>query len=241
MRTLLYLAFGTTLIMMTVYLLALLVYHFASLSRAFQQMQPVVLNGLCGDKRTIFAGSSKSSSISSAEDRILPVGATKPFGVWDPANVIENFDENSQPAVYKSFQEAELKHGRVCMIAALGVFMGEKFPILFDGAITGTAVEQYDKLMEIYPTSYWLITWLIGMIEFQVIIDYWKPGVPRIGEDYVATGGLKDNFIIGDYGFDPLRIKPKTESALLNMKNKEINNGRLGKICLLIDIDHFRR
>ena len=100
--------------MMTVYLLALLVYHFASLSRAFQQMQPDVLNGICGDKRTIFAGSSKSSSISSAEDRILPVGATKPFGVWDPANVIENFDENSQPAVYKSFQEAELKHGKVC-------------------------------------------------------------------------------------------------------------------------------
>ena len=113
MRTLLYLASGTTLIMMTVYLLALLVYHFASLSRAFQQMQPDVLNGICGDKRTIFAGSSKSSSISSAEDRILPVGATKPFGVWDPANVIENFDENSQP-VYKSFQEAELKHGKVC-------------------------------------------------------------------------------------------------------------------------------
>lgn len=68
------------------------------------------------------------------------------------------------------------------------------------------------------------------MIKFQVIIDYWKPGVPRIDEDYVATGGLKDDFIIGDYGFDPLRIKPKTESALLNMKNKEINNGRLAMI-----------
>ena len=42
---------------------------------------------------------------------------------------------------------------------------------------------------------------------------------------------LRDDYTPGDLGFDPLGLKPKTEAELLQMQNKEINNGRLAMIA----------
>merc|ERR1712151_331269 len=47
-------------------------------------------------------------------------GVTEPLGFWDPAG----FSENGNVAAYR---RAELKHGRVCMQAALGIIVSEKF------------------------------------------------------------------------------------------------------------------
>jgi hypothetical protein len=47
-----------------------------------------------------------------------------PKGFWDPAGLSKDVDQ----AQFKIFQEAETKHGRVCMLAFLGIFFGEKFP-----------------------------------------------------------------------------------------------------------------
>ncbi|CAN0114130.1 unnamed protein product, partial [Ectocarpus fasciculatus] len=43
-------------------------------------------------------------------------------------------------------------------------------------------------------------------------------------------GGLKEDYIPGDLGFDPLNLKPDDEEALDVMKTKELNNGRLAMI-----------
>ena len=43
---------------------------------------------------------------------------------------------------------------------------------------------------------------------------------------------LRPDYIPGDLGFDPLGMRPTDEAGLLEMKNKELNNGRLAMIAL---------
>merc|ERR1711948_73893 len=52
-------------------------------------------------------------------------GITAPLGFFDPAG----FSKNGNIAVYRN---AELKHGRVCMLATLGMVVSEKFHPFFD-------------------------------------------------------------------------------------------------------------
>lgn len=42
---------------------------------------------------------------------------------------------------------------------------------------------------------------------------------------------LRDDYLPGDLGFDPMELKPKDAAGFLEMQNKEINNGRLAMIA----------
>merc|ERR1711941_122181 len=53
------------------------------------------------------------------------VGVTKPLGFWDPAGL-------SKKGNLAVFRRAELKHGRVCMLATLGIAVSEEFHPFFD-------------------------------------------------------------------------------------------------------------
>ena len=162
-------------------------------------------------------------------------GATEPLGVWDPAFAASNFegDPELQRSVYLSLEEAERKHGRVCMLAALGIFIGETGLGVFvdGGAITGTAASQWNQMSELWPMAPYFLIWMCAMAEVETISRFWKSGfkVPTISNN---LGGLKSEFVPGDYGFDPLKIRPKNEAALLKMTNKEINNGRLAMLAV---------
>ena len=43
---------------------------------------------------------------------------------------------------------------------------------------------------------------------------------------------LREGYLPGDLGFDPLGLKPKGEADLLAMQNKELNNGRLAMLAI---------
>merc|ERR1719473_1698737 len=46
------------------------------------------------------------------------VGTTRPLGVWDPLGLM-----TKNPEKYRRFQEMEIKHGRISMLACLHVFV----------------------------------------------------------------------------------------------------------------------
>lgn len=50
-----------------------------------------------------------------------------------------------------------------------------------------------------------------------------------------GEAGLKEDYMPGDLGFDPLGLMPKDEESLATMQTKELNNGRLAvsvHVCL---------
>merc|ERR1712070_952213 len=60
------------------------------------------------------------------------VGDCKPLGYFDPFG----FSKDASPATMKKFREAELKHGRVAMLACAGMITADKFHPLFGGKLS---------------------------------------------------------------------------------------------------------
>ena len=128
----------------------------------------------------------------------------------------------------RRWREAELTHGRVAMLAALGFVVGEQledFPLFlnFDGNITGPAIGHYQQLGQ----GFWEPLLLaIGICESYRVAVGWA--TPK------STGfnSLKEDYIPGDLGFDPLGLKPESNEELFELQTKELNNGRLAMIAI---------
>jgi light-harvesting complex I chlorophyll a/b binding protein 1 len=74
-------------------------------------------------------------------------GISGPFGYFDPLSLAAG----TSPAQVKRYREAELTHGRVCMLAAVGVFAGEAVEkknmlLNYDGHITGPAIVHFQQV-----------------------------------------------------------------------------------------------
>jgi hypothetical protein len=148
----------------------------------------------------------------------IKVGQLPPMGFWDPAG----FSTDLEPGKILFYREAEIKHGRVCMLASLGFLVAENFHPLFGGNID---VPSYVAFQETPLQKFWVAVLLaIGALEFQY-------SVPTFEKPTNATFAIKPNRILGDIGFDPLGLKPKDEKELEIMQNKELNNGRLAMIA----------
>eukprot|EP00903_Cladosiphon_okamuranus_P009600 g9139.t1 len=159
----------------------------------------------------------KMQSAGSAYVETLP-GA--PFGdgkIFDPLGL----SDGAAPGEIKKWREAEIKHGRVAMLAALG----EYHPFFMGPDYIGPAVDHFQEISAQYP-EFWVFS-LLGMafIEYNTIMTAFETPSAVTGE-----GGLKEDYSPGDLGFDPLGLKPKTEAELMTMQTKELNNGRLAMI-----------
>lgn len=129
----------------------------------------------------------------------------------------------------KKIREAELKHGRVCMLAFLGMLVGENFNPLFDGKIMGAAIYQFQQADAILSNFWEIVLFSIALVEGQNIIVGWEsPDETNARNTGVAN--LKDSYVNGDLGFDPLNLKPTDSAAFDEMRTKELNNGRLAMI-----------
>jgi hypothetical protein len=148
----------------------------------------------------------------------LKVGQLPPMGFFDPAG----FSTDLEPGKILFYREAELKHGRVCMLASLGFLVGENFHPLFGGNIDGPS---YIAFQQTPLQTFWpLVLIALGAIEFQY-------SVPTFKDPANETFAIVPDRIVGDLGFDPLNLKPKDEKEFEIMQNKELNNGRLAMIA----------
>eukprot|EP01041_Mallomonas_annulata_P016710 gene16710-34755_t len=164
--------------------------------------------------------SSTKISMSAAKELY---GALPPFGFFDPLGI----SAGKSPEEVKKFREAEIKHGRVAMIAALGMLVGESFNPLFDGKITGPAIYQFQQADDLVSYFWVGVLFVIGLIEGQTILSGWESPKETAGR---AVANLKSDYIPGDLGFDPLGFKPSDAEAFDVIRTKELNNGRLAMI-----------
>merc|ERR1712159_686968 len=151
------------------------------------------------------ASSTSKGADTAAYIETLP-GISAPFnkGFFDPLGLHKGA---SIPDV-RRWREAELTHGRVAMLAALGFVVGEQLEdssafLLFDGNITGPAIGHCES--------------------YRVAVGWATPqgnGFNQLKEDYTP----------GDLGFDPLGLKPKDDAEFFELQTKELNNGRLAML-----------
>jgi hypothetical protein len=145
-------------------------------------------------------------------------GITAPFGLFDPLG----FSTNCPPGKLLFYREVELKHGRVGMLAALGILTGENFHPLFGGNIDLPAyiAFQFTPLQTFWPA----VVAAIAIPEVFSVFTFTPP-------EANAPWTIQEDRIPGDFSFDPLGLKPKDPKEFKEMQTKELNNGRLAMIA----------
>jgi len=159
-----------------------------------------------------------------------------PFGIFDPLGLApESVDE------LRLYREAELAHGRVAMVASLGFLVQEGFHPMFD--VNVPVIRQLDEVLK-FSNGMLGGSCLLMAIMFAEInrarIGWVEPEVklPILTQEVqanIVSGGrwnLRDGYLPGDLGFDPLGMKPTDRAGLLSMQDKELNNGRLAMIAV---------
>ena len=110
-------------------------------------------------------------------------------GFFDPLGLSAGVSQNT----FKRWQESELKHGRLAMIASLAIIVSEVYHPLWNGVVDGPATNQMLQMENIIP-GFWLIpTSLTALCELTSIAKGWAPYSETKGtlswlrEDYVPV------------------------------------------------------
>merc|ERR1719245_1604130 len=121
-------------------------------------------------------------------------------------------------------REAELKHGRVAMLAWFGWLAADGafgFPLRFPGEIYQSIPSSYEAhniLVEQGSMTFLLI--VVGLIEF------------CSGAVLVQVAKGESDREAGDFGLDPLKfLKDKSKEEVDRMKLRELANGRLSMLA----------
>lgn len=154
-------------------------------------------------------------------------GALDPVGNFDPLG----FTEGKDFETIKQYREAELQHGRVAMLAALGMLVTEEpieFHPLFEASVKdiGPAIRHLDEVRAVSPQFFEILALVLGAIEFNRALTGWTaPG------DVLGTGRVfNEDYFPGDVGFDPLGLAPEDPEEFYALHTKELQNGRLAML-----------
>jgi len=157
------------------------------------------------------------------EKESLLAGVTR-LGYFDPLG----FSTDISGGKLLFYREVELKHGRVAMLAALGIVVGEQYHPLFGGDID---VPSYLAFQQTPLETFWpAVVAAIAIPEVFSVFTFENPGE----QNALGNGEywkMKADHNPGDLGFDPLGLKPTDPKELKDMQNKELNNGRLAMIA----------
>eukprot|EP00438_Fugacium_kawagutii_P020296 Skav211646 [mRNA] locus=scaffold1290:210945:220203:- [translate_table: standard] len=137
-------------------------------------------------------------------DLTKQIGVTPPLGFWDPAKLCKGEDD------FKKFRIAELKHGRVAMMAALGA--------VFQHYISFPGFDEVPRGMEALSDGTGIFGFLLlfaasGYLELEV----WSQ---KAGQEP------------GDFG-DPLGLAGKMGKYDDEWRNRELNNGRFAMFAAM--------
>lgn len=191
----------------------------------------------------VFASKGKSSPPPAPESDLKSLAlpwASRPTGLdivelpgdrgFDPLNLAKSKEE------ILSYREAEIKHARLAMLAALGWPAGELFdgklaskfglPDLLvrpDGEGIGLEPSLLNGGLGTIPLGYWLfVVGLTSTLELKI---------EELKAQYKARGIER---LPGDFGFDPLGFFPKDAEEQALMYEKEIKHGRIAMIAIVL-------
>jgi len=155
----------------------------------------------------------------------------KGLGYFDPSGFTIGASEDK----IRLYREAELKHGRIAMLAALGFAVGETYHPLFDGEIDGASVYALQQSLAMNG-GVWILPALsiIGLEAISSVATFSRSQDPS--KDFALTRDYLPGDVLAPIGytFDPLGLKPKDPEAFLEMQTKELNNGRLAMIAIIL-------
>jgi len=151
--------------------------------------------------------------------KTLP-GVRDAAAYWDPLGFCSK--QGITEGKIKFYREVELKHGRLGMLAALGLVVGENYHPLFGGDID---VPAYLAFQQTPLQTFWpAVVLAIAIPEIYSVLSF-EP----------VPGGklwsIQSDHESGDLGFDPLDLKPTDPEELKKMQTDELTNGRLGMIA----------
>jgi len=168
------------------------------------------------------------------EDVLKPMKYKKNFmaGVSGPLGYFDPLAYSTQCSTGKLlfYREVELKHGRLAMLASLGILVGENFHPLFGGNIDTAAIYAFQETP--LQTFWGAVVLAIAIPEVYSIFTFQEPG--KVDGSFAVTGEqwtIKNDHLPGDLGFDPLGLKPTDDDEFVEMQTKELNNGRLAMIA----------
>jgi light-harvesting complex I chlorophyll a/b binding protein 1 len=169
-----------------------------------------------------------------AELEVDKSGVSAPFGFFDPLG----FYKDATLKQKKKLREAELKHGRIAMLATLGIVVVEKLnfhPFYgYDNYDMGPACNHWQLIGSEVPDFWLFLGFVVSSMEMKNIIKGWDP----LSESVFAEGGpklagLRTDVISGDLDFDPLGLCPEESDIFLDLRTRELNNGRLAMIAAI--------
>lgn len=141
------------------------------------------------------------------------VGTSAPLGFFDPLGF-----SKTDKATLVRYREAELKHGRVAMLAVLGWLTQEHFHPLYDGKLSGNPLKAF---LEVPPLGFVQIIIFAGFVEVLFGNSAKMPG-----------------YVPGDYFGINAMMNDKENEAWVGFQTRELNNGRLAMFAIMGEIVH---
>ena len=123
------------------------------------------------------------------------------------------FDSFFLQATLTKYRESELKHGRVAMLAVLGVLTQEHFHPLYDGKLSSNPLVAFT---EVPPLGVIQIIFGVGILEY-----------------IFASAAKVEGYVAGDYYGITGRIKDAQDPSWVDFQTRELNNGRLAMFAIL--------
>ena len=150
------------------------------------------------------------------------VGTVAPTGYFDPFGIAVGKDA----ATLRKYREAEIKHGRICMLASVGLLTQEilKNPL----GIDGPAIYHFQAVDDAFPEFWVIVLTLMAFVEAAIIAKVWEPR--SVTKNLKRTANIRDDVEPGDYGWDPLGWYPSDPVEQSIIKTKELQNGRLAML-----------
>eukprot|EP00596_Hydrurales_sp_CCMP1899_P006177 CAMPEP_0119033506 /NCGR_PEP_ID=MMETSP1177-20130426/549_1 /TAXON_ID=2985 /ORGANISM="Ochromonas sp, Strain CCMP1899" /LENGTH=204 /DNA_ID=CAMNT_0006990293 /DNA_START=97 /DNA_END=711 /DNA_ORIENTATION=+ len=155
---------------------------------------------------------SSSLRMSSSIQDLAGIPSSAEGGFFDPFNLSEGKDEET----IRWYRAAELKHGRISMLATLGIII-QGFNTKIIPGFPVTETNEIEALKKVYyeaPSA--LVQILLAIAAIEVLCASIES----------QTG------LAGDFAWDPANIRPKSDELLLEMQTKELKNGRLAMTAI---------